>query len=73
MTKVLIVVSDGQPADGDPLPLIEEIKSMGVTVVCLFLTSDEISEPNTLFDQEDPNWDIGAKTMFKMSSKVNNS
>ena len=38
---ILLVLSDGIATDGDPLPVIEELKAMGVTVVAAFVTSEE--------------------------------
>ena len=43
--KVLFLLSDGQSADGDPLPIADRLHALGVTIVTCFLTSDPIENP----------------------------
>ena len=40
--KVLFILSDGQSTDGDPLPIAEELRALGVCIVTCYLTSDHI-------------------------------
>lgn len=35
---ILFVLSDGDPTDGNPLPIAEEIKNAGVTIITCFVT-----------------------------------
>ena len=54
--KVLFILSDGQATDGDPRPIAEELRDLGVTIVTCFLTSDHIDNPRRLYYEVDPSW-----------------
>ena len=54
--KVLFILSDGESTDGNPCPIAQELRDLGVTIVTCFLTSDRIRIPRCLFDEPDPNW-----------------
>ena len=54
--KVLFILSDGQSTDGDPRPIAEELRDLGVTIVTCFLTSDHIDDPRRLHYEVDPSW-----------------
>lgn len=76
--KVLFVLSDGSPGDGDPFPIVEEFRKSNVTIITCFLTSNPIKQPKCLLykkdpEWEDPRWDRGIKNLFDMSSSVHNS
>jgi hypothetical protein len=67
---VLFVVSDGEPTDGDPLPLSNEIKKLGVTIITCFVTNKDIAVPKILIGKRDDNWDNATKLMFDMASTI---
>lgn len=67
---VLFILSDGEPTDGDPLPALETLKSLNVTVISCFVTDQDIANPRVLFGQSEPQWNQGARLMFEMASKV---
>jgi len=69
-TPILFILSDGEPTDGNPLPVIESLKSLGVVVISCFVTEQNIANPRVLFGQAEPHWNQGASLMFEMSSTV---
>ena len=69
-TRILFVVSDGEPTDGDPGDQFGDIKAAGVSVVCCFVTDEDISEPRRLYANEQPGWSTGARLMFEAASSV---
>lgn len=73
--KVLFILSDGEPADGDPGPIAEQLHALGVKIVTCFLTSDTIENPRCLLDTLDPSWGPrdGRAVLFKMSSTMQNA
>lgn len=69
-TRILFVVSDGEPTDGDPRDQFDDIKAAGVAVVCCFVTDEDISEPRRLYGDEQPGWSGAARLMFEVASKI---
>lgn len=67
---VLFILSDGEPTDGNPLTIVETLKSLGVLVISCFVTDRNIANPRVLFGNSEPQWSEGAKLMFKMASKI---
>ena len=67
--KLLFILSDGQPSDGNNPP-VEELSRLGVKTVCCFITNDPIDAPKRLYSSECPAWDRAAKLMFQMSSYI---
>lgn len=69
-TRILFVVSDGEPTDGDPSEKFNAIKDSGVAVVCCFVTDEDISEPRRLYADAQPGWSTEVELMFKAASNV---
>jgi hypothetical protein len=67
---LLLIVSDGIPTDGDPLPLILELHEMGVHTLCCYLGEQDILNAKQLYGVEDARWSEGAKCMFRMASAL---
>lgn len=67
---VLFILSDGEPTDGDPLPALEALRPLNVTVISCFVTDQDIANPRVLFGQPEPQWNQGARLMFEMASKI---
>jgi von Willebrand factor type A domain len=67
---VLFLLSDGEPTDGDPLPIVREIKAMDVSIICCLIDNKDIIEPQILFNQENSNWNNNAKLMFEIASEI---
>ena len=67
--KLLFILSDGQPGDGNNPP-IQTLSGLGVTIVCCFITDQQLSDPRRLCSGIDENWEKPAKFMFRMSSTI---
>ena len=67
--KLLFILSDGQPADGDNPPMTE-LADLGVKVVCCYITSEPIDEPRRLYSNKNWEWERPAQCMFDMSSTI---
>jgi hypothetical protein len=65
--KVLFVLSDGEPTDGDPRPIAKTLPS-DVTIVSCFVTNRDVTLARTLFAVPDSTWSSGARLMFDISS-----
>ncbi|MEH1826707.1 MAG: VWA domain-containing protein [Nostoc sp.] len=68
--SVLFILSDGEPTDGDPMPISNALKDEGVYIISCFVTDRDIAEPRYLFDTPVPQWNDGAKLMFNMASSI---
>lgn len=66
----LLVISDGEPTDGDPLPTAHSIQRMGVHIVSCFVSNRDLQEPRTLPAKQARNWTRGARLLYKMASPV---
>ena len=69
---LLLIISDGNPTDGDPLPLIEELHKIGVLTLGCYLGNQDILNAKTLYEAERQQWTEGAKLMFRISSVLRN-
>jgi hypothetical protein len=71
LRPVLLIISDGEVIDRvHPLPVIEELKRLGVTVICCFLANKNIRRPWVLRRRPIWLWPSDAKLMFSMASSV---
>lgn len=68
--RTLLVISDGEPTDGDPRPAIDLIRSAGVDVLACYVTNDDIADPRTLYGLPAPNWPAGARLMWDIASPI---
>ena len=71
--KVLLIVTDGDSADGDPRPLAKTLRDKDVTIATCFLTSDDIDKPKCLYDPREQFLSSGKQTLFEMSSSMKNT
>ncbi len=67
---VLLLVSDGESTDGDPIQLAQQVKDMGVTVIGCYITDHDVLEPRHLLNSVGQTWPKGAKDMFEMASEL---
>ena len=67
--KLLFILSDGQPTDGNNPPL-RELSALGVTIVSCFITDRSLSDPRHLYSILDESWSEPAKFTFRMSSTI---
>ncbi|KAE8155274.1 hypothetical protein BDV25DRAFT_146415 [Aspergillus avenaceus] len=68
--RVLILVSNGNPTDGDPLPIARRLWENDVKLASVYLTSDKRVPRRHLYDREDSSWSQGQRTLFRLASKV---
>ncbi|MFL6211006.1 MAG: CHAT domain-containing protein [Pyrinomonadaceae bacterium] len=68
LLPILLFVSDGEPTDGEPEELAKQMRDLGVTIICCYITNQDVGEPRTLFPAAGKNWPSGARKMFEMSS-----
>jgi hypothetical protein len=68
--RVVLLLSDGEPTDGDPLPVAQELRESGITVVSCYVTSDDIADPRVLHSQRQLGWREGACLMFEAASTI---
>lgn len=67
---LLLLISDGEPTDGDPEPIAAEIRALGVSIVSCYLTSSDLASPRHLTSEPGANWPAGAVRLFNMASKL---
>ena len=67
--KLLFILSDGQPSDGNDPPL-QKLSNLGVTIVSCLITNQLLADPRHLYSILDESWEKPAKTMFRMSSII---
>lgn len=74
--KLLFVLSDGEPKDGSPQDkdkikhYTKRLERAGVNVVTCFITKSTDIHPTHFFDKMDDKWELGAKFLFSLSSKL---
>lgn len=69
-TPILFLISDGEPTDGNPLQIVEDMKAHGIVIVSCFVTNGDLANPRVLFNAPEQTWNDGAKLMFKISSPL---
>jgi hypothetical protein len=67
---VLLLVSDGEPSDGDPIAIGKELREMGVMIVCCYIAGRDVVASRTLVNAPDPSWPNGARVMFDLASAI---
>jgi hypothetical protein len=67
---LLLLISDGEPSDGDPEPIAAEIRKLGVSIVSCYLTSSDLASPRRLVAEPGRDWPAGAIRLFDMASKL---
>jgi hypothetical protein len=67
---VLLLVSDGESTDGDPVELAEQIKGLGPTVIGCYITDHDIVDSRHLLNSAGQDWPKGARDMFRMASEL---
>ncbi len=68
--KFLVLVSDGEPTDGDPMSALTRIRSQGVFVASCLVTDAEVTEPRRLYAEPCAEWNRAARLMFEAASAV---
>jgi hypothetical protein len=71
LRPVVLIISDGEVIDDiNPLPVVEALKKLGVTIVCCFFSNKNIRRPWVLRKRPGWFWPTDAKLMFSMASSV---
>ena len=68
--RTLLVISDGEPTDGDPRAVLREIRDSGVNIVACFVTGEDVAAPRVLHGAPVPSWPEGARLMWDISSPI---
>ena len=78
--KLLFVLSDGEPTDGEAMDgnedtkkidqVVSKLREEGVKVVSCFITESTDIQPKRLYDEMPPDWEPGAKFLFSLSSEL---
>jgi hypothetical protein len=68
--KFLVLISDGEPTDGDPRPALERIRSQGVFVASCLVTDADLTEPRRLYAEPRAEWNNAARLMFEAASAI---
>lgn len=71
--RILLIISDGSPSDGDPRRTFSDMKSDGIMIISCFVTSDDIADPRVLFGSPQSTWTEGARLMWDIASDVDES
>jgi len=69
---LLLIISDGLPEDGDPLPLIDELHDMNVMTLCCYLADKDVLAPRQLYAAAEAHWTDGARLLFRCASVLHN-
>lgn len=68
--RILMIVSDGVPTDGDPLEIACKLRDEGVNIAAVYLTSDKHIPTRRLYYHPHHNWNRGQHALFEMASPV---
>ncbi len=68
--SILFLVSDGKFTNVDPLPLVEKLRKMGVTIISCFINDEDTANPRVLSNSADTRWGPETKLMFELSSTM---
>jgi hypothetical protein len=68
--RLLLLISDGNPTDGDPEPIAERIRAQGVVVISCFISAADVQSPRQLVVRPDLRWPSDATRLFRMASTV---
>jgi hypothetical protein len=68
--RTLLLISDGEPTDGDPRAPLQEVRDSGVNVVACFVTGDDVANPRVLHGAPLPGWTESARLMWDVASPI---
>ena len=68
--RTLLIISDGEPTDGDPRVPLREVRDSGVSVIACFVTNDDVANPRVLHGAFLPEWTEGARLMWDVASPI---
>ncbi len=65
--KMLVVLSDGLPTDGDAIP---DFSDADVKVVSIYITNEHLDNARRLFSEKSEAWGKGTRFMYDLSSSI---
>lgn len=68
--RTLLLISDGEPTDGDPRVPLHELRESGVNLIACFVTSDDIANPRILHGTPLQSWTDSARLMWDVASPI---
>ncbi|KAL2128020.1 hypothetical protein VTI74DRAFT_9840 [Chaetomium olivicolor] len=68
--RVLVLISDGNSTDGDPVPSAHELQKANVTLAVMYLTNDRTAPSRQLYDQPAESWNAGQRSLFAMAARI---
>jgi hypothetical protein len=68
--RILLIISDGEPTDGNPSEIVKRMKAEGIIVACAYVTDSNVQAPRELRNAIDPTWKHEAQLMFDMASSI---
>jgi len=68
--RILLVISDGEPTDGNPTETFSRLRENGVTVISCFVTDEDIANPRALVASPREVWTKGATLMWNIASEA---
>jgi hypothetical protein len=68
--KLLLIVSDGDPTDGNPKEFSERMEKFGIQIAGAFITDRDVQGPRLLANETKTSWLNGARLMFDWVSKA---
>ena len=71
--RTLLILSDGDPTDGDPRNYFAAMRNAGVNIIACFVTEGDISDPRILVGTPIPSWPDGARLMWDIASPLDES
>ena len=70
---MLLLISDGQFTNVDPLLFVERLHALGVTIISCFLARQDETSHRTLFNEPQSHWSSEARQMFDMASVLDDT
>jgi hypothetical protein len=73
-SKVMVLISDGDATDGNPLRPAQALRKYGGTIFACLLTDSAIKDPRRLrgINEVGKSWSSAARNMFEMASTASN-
>jgi hypothetical protein len=68
--RVLVLISDGDSADGDPVPIARKLQQASITLAAIYLTSNRGATRRRLYDRAAEGWNVGQRALFDIVAKV---
>lgn len=71
--RVLLIISDGEPTEGDPSEFARELHQRGILVACAFVTDRDVQTPLKFVNKSESSWPGGARLLFGIVSSLDNT